>query len=191
MTSRERFDAAYATFVPAPDDSDCAIPFYRAYAGLRAAWGPALTDPVGLGSHVVHQAACYSGDAPGDRYDVACQTARRIVETTKLPPKPTPRYSYAAEPSKPTEQDAYEEFKAQYKRAFPGKRINSIHAKQQWAKVEMFAMQFVMNRYQQALAAHQQEEAQRQQQNHARRQEWIDKIHSIALLENMVRDAIR
>lgn len=67
MTNQQKFEQAYAAFTPAPDDPVDNIPFYRAYAGLRSAWGESWHTKWG---HVLHHIAC-------------CLMSRDVLESHK------------------------------------------------------------------------------------------------------------
>jgi len=187
MTQRALlFTQAYAAFEPSPDDSPNAIPFYRAFAGLRAAWGNDFCDKY---NHALHQAACECGTADKP-YTVAIKVLQFMVEGYKPPERPTPSYSYNLPPQPPTEQDARTLFNEAFKEAFPGRRANSKLANEKWIEKREKAMAIMQGRYEIEKVAYDKCEQRREDQNRAHQQKWLDSIHQAALFEDAVREII-
>ncbi len=185
---REIFEQAAAAFLPAPDDSAAAIPFYRAWAGLRAAWGESFCKDF---NGAVHNAACAAGWAPdGERYQAALITLRHLSENQQAPAAPREVWAnaYHATPVEPTERDAREFFNAEWRRKYPGKRANSKEANTKYAELSGKALAILRERYAQALAEYQRREEQTSRENAARREEWFGKLHGMAAFEDAVRD---
>ena len=89
----EAFEKAYASYSPAPYDPPANIPFYRAFDGLRAAWGVELYE---IYRNVVRETAytIASLNPPADeRYAVALAVLRVRVEEATLPPEPQPVFN--------------------------------------------------------------------------------------------------
>lgn len=188
MTRAARFESAYAAFRPAPDDRPEAIPFYRAFAGLRAAWGEDFCDTY---NHALHQAACTCGGFPeGQRYAVALAVIKDMAERVVVPEEPRPSCSYSMPPQKPTEDDARALFVEQFRSAFPGKRANSKFGNEQWLRVRGKALELVRAQYDKDKARYDREEARLDAENQRRRQEWRDKVQQAALFVNAVRNLL-
>lgn len=152
-----RFRAAHDGLVVDPSDDPAAVPFYRVHAGLRAAWGDRWCRDA---STAVHHAACEAGwFAGGNLYAGACEALRQYAERLQPPTEPHHQYSWASCPEEPTEEDAREEFRAQFRRAFPGRRANSRFGREKWEEVKDKAMAIVRARYDAALARYEENEA--------------------------------
>jgi hypothetical protein len=173
-----RYQEAAASFVPASDDNPDCIPFYRAFTGLRAVW---CEDFCKTNHHIVHQAACHASQVwPEDAYRVALASVRDLASKMVNPPRPNPQYSYRAAPGEPTEADAYNLFKEEFKRAFPDKRVNSRFAKEKWNQKREKALEIVRERWSLARGRFDAEERKIQDVNDKQRQEWEARCASIA-----------
>ena len=113
MTNQELFNQAYQAFTPAPDDNPDNIPFYRAYAGLRSAWGDKFEKAY---SHIVHHCACvispsYERERHPDLYANALrQLAFYLDNNWKEPEDPRYQGFYDQEPTYPGEVQVREYF---------------------------------------------------------------------------------
>lgn len=191
---RDAYEQASAAFVPAPDDNPQAILCYRAWAGLRAAWGAEFCEQF---NSAVHNCACAAAWAQEGRtapYAAAESTLRALVAEQRAPIFPDkwreePRYvhSYRAEPAAPTERDAREEFNRQWRAKFPGKRCNSREANARYLELADKAMAIVRERYARDLAEYHAAEARTVRENEARRANWVNTIHGAALFEHAAR----
>jgi hypothetical protein len=186
MTTKEQFEMLYAEFVPQPDDAPNAIPFYRTAYAIRTLWGVEFVEKY---PHIWHQAACYSSDAKINRYQVALNIAWAFVNDCKVPSAPTSHYCTAtAIPVVPTEADALAEYRRQYKRAYPDKRVTSTHAKALWLKKKDAAMKIVVDRYHADLDAYNLTEAREQARRDRQQREWMNQVMAMAQLEDAVRE---
>lgn len=176
--SEQAFNTAHDAFVPAADDNPDCVPFYRAAAGLYAAWGKEFCDRY---NSAVHRAACECSHSHPtmSRYQLALYMLKYTAEQTKAPSEPRYSYSSRCEPSEPTEQDARNIFNAQFKRAFPGQRLNSKAAKEKWAQVRDKAFSLARADYETALAAYRAHEASIDKQNAARKAEYQGQLDAI------------
>lgn len=181
------FAQAHDAFVPADDDNPDCIPFYRMWHGLKAAWGSQFADTF---NGALHRAACEGSYAKTneERYRIALVSLKALVADAKLPEEPRYQHYYGCLPDEPTEQDARAFFNQEYKRAFPGRRANSKDANVKWAEKREQAMAIVRQRYEDSCTAYRARESEIEQGNTRYRQEWFDKLHSMALLENAVRE---
>ena len=182
MTTAERFKLLCDSFTPRPDDYPDSIPFYRAAFALRELWGAGFVDTY---YHIWHQAACYSSDAPTDRYAIALATARKFLDAP-IPKASAPCHNYDAEPTPPTEVDAKKEFCRQYRRAFPGKRVNSKHANELWAQTHDAAVKIVMDRYKSDLDDWFRREREHSERNARNQQVWMDTLHERANMDHAI-----
>lgn len=188
LNKENLFDEAYETFEPTADDSLDCIPFYRAFAGLRAAWGNEFCDQF---HHAVHQAACWSsGTTEKSRYQICVDTLRHLVEQSAIPPEPRSVFSYDAAPTSPTEYDARQFFNGEYKKAFPEKRANSKHANGLWKQKKAQSVEILENHYTEMMRRYDVEQERIKRNNQTRRQEWINSIHKLALFENAAKSIL-
>lgn len=183
----EIFEQAYADFVPAKDDNPDAIPYYRAFAGLRAAWGE---DFYLKYNHAVHQAACWCGGLNGDRYQVAVATIMDLVEKTRLPDPPRMEMSWDSEPNPPTENDARGIFNASFKKAFPGKRLNSKFAREKWEEKRELAMNLAQEEYEGKKAAYDAKQAKIDQRNADATAIWEEQVRKIEEFKRAAAEAL-
>jgi hypothetical protein len=191
MSNQEKFDQAYKSFVPAADDNPDNVPFYRAYAGLKLAWGERFAKAFG---HVVHHCACCISSKndlerhPNDLYQFALKQLNFYLTNNWTVPE-DPRYQgfYDQKPIYPGEVQVREFFNQQFKGKFPGERINSKHAKALWIEFQDIAKDLVVKEYQKKLEHYQHREKTIEDGNRARRDEWMDKIQERALFEEEVR----
>lgn len=176
------FEKAYNAFVPQDDDPKDNIPFYRTAAGLQAAWGKDFCDKH---NSAFHQAACESGygnpQTLEERYRAAVVTLRHFADTMTLPQEPLRTYGSSCYscPQEPTEADAYNLFKAEFKTAFPEHRVNSKFANEKWAEKKEQALQIVRVRYQASLSRWEQEQERLANENEQRRSEWQAKCDKV------------
>lgn len=135
-TNTSIYESAYAAFVPAADDAIENVPFYRAWAGLKAVLAAhGHSDPYRSGIDA-HGICCWAHD--GSYKSVINVLDMHMPKTPKMRDRML-RF-YHSEPSIPTECDAQRIFKDQYKSKFPGNRLNSTHAKKMRDKVKSQAM---------------------------------------------------
>lgn len=87
----EAFEKAYASYSPAHYDPPANIPFYRAFAGLRAAWGVEFYETY---HNAVRETAYTVANLPaGERYAVALALLHARVEEATLPREPQPVFN--------------------------------------------------------------------------------------------------
>lgn len=184
MTNAEKFESAYASFAPRPDDNQDGIPYYAASAGLRAAWGLEFYNTQ---NHVVHQAACYCAKLEkGERYAMALSTIQGLAERASAPPGPYLEWDHSLPPQEPTEGDARAEFVRQFKEKFPGKRSNSKFANEYWAKLKDKAMEIVREKYVLYKAKYDKKSDAVEKRNQIRRDEWQEKADKISAFKSAV-----
>lgn len=195
MSLEQRFIAAYQAYSPDASDSPDAIPYYRTWAGMRAAFGPAFVDTYNGACHNAMVFTSVNGaqgmKAAESAFVQVMANLQRFAQEAKTPDAPRERYSWASKPSEPTESDAKAEFNRQFKIAFPAERLNSKHAKAEWSRVAPKAMDLVQKRYQQEHAAWQAEQDRIESQTQDARQKWLDGLHASALFENAVLDLLQ
>ena len=185
LTRADIFLDASRAFVPQADDNPDCIPFYRAWAGMRAVLGKETMDNW---HHMFHEAICWNlPKAETEQYAAILSHARYMIERWQKPEVPRTSYSWECAPSEPTEQDARTCFSSEYKVAFPKNRLNSKHARELWDTHKDKAMQLVRETYQANLAAYEKREQDRQARADRERAEWIDKFWSMAEFEDLVR----
>ncbi len=191
MSSQQRFEEAFKGWKQEPTDNPENIPFYRAFAGLRAAWGEDFYKNY---NHVIHHVACSMDKRAENLYQEALRQLAYYEGysiTYKLPEQPRPRYSYSSEPNKPGEKEAKEYFDREYKRVYPGKRLNSKDAHEKWAANKDKALLIVTQAYTKALDAYQAKEKALDAENDARQREWENKIQETAIFENFIKEILR
>lgn len=172
-------------FVPdAKDNPDC-IPFYRAWRGMENVLGK---DTMSHWHHLMHEAICWATYKPiEEQYATILQHLRSMVDRWKQPEPPRYFYFYECAPSEPTEQDARKFFNEEYKKAFPGKRVNSKHANELWLQKKEQALSILRTNYKTRLAAFEQRKQDHEAREQRARQDWINQFHSMALFEQFVR----
>lgn len=184
MNNRQRFEEAYDAFVPAPDDNPDNVWFYRTYAGLKAAWGPAFHKNY---EAVLHHVACTARELRSvPLYDGALRQLAFYLEhgyEFQIPEEPHYRGFYDQMPQYPGERDAKELFNSEFKRVYPDKRLNSREAHEKWAANKDKAFQILVDQYHKKMAHYTARENECAEQNRLRRAEWLDKIHARALFE--------
>lgn len=141
--NKEVYEAAYRDFVPAAEDNPENIPFYRAWAALKALlifYG--YPDPYRAPINA-HSICCWdhSGSYEGFLKTLSMHTPEPPVKVERV------QCRYYSEPRKPAEKDAYEIFSRNYKQVFPGKRLNSNHAKDRWIAKRDIALQMAEEDY--------------------------------------------
>ena len=163
---KERFDTLYAAYTPAADDPAENVPFYAAYAALKALWP-------GMSEHVIHQCGCAAGwAADGQRYAAALATVRDMAERAQMPREPYRRISYALAPDAVSDGDVTAFVRAEYKRAFPSCRWGSAHAKEQFERVKDQARAILEERRVERVKAYLIEESRIEAENAARKAEY-------------------
>ena len=118
MSRETRYEEACRAFVPDPSDSADAIPYYRAAAGLKAAWGAAICDSIDF-----HACFCAAGS---QGYEAAVATLRALADA-EPPKEPQGSGAYLARPLDVTAEDV---FVREFKRAFPRRRVTSKFAQE-------------------------------------------------------------
>lgn len=173
----DTFTLAHEAFIPAPDDNPDAVPFYRAYAGLKQAWGAEFVDEFHT---AIHQIGCHIMHLKlEEKYPKALELLRYNVEHQAVIPKPQKRYQYHSEPDPPTEQDVVDLFNEQFRGAYPGKRINSKFAKEKWSQYSHMAKKAVQERYERAKAAYQGRLDQEERDYQNQLKPWQERMDSI------------
>jgi hypothetical protein len=171
---QQQFELAHAAFTTAPEDSPEAVPFYRAHAGLRAAWGAEF---VRAYDSAVHRAACNAGWAKdGERYRVALDTVRSMAQEQTAPQEPRYRYCYDGEPREPNDADVLEFFRQQWRAKYPGKRVNSREALAKFEEVKGKALTILQQRHAAAMAERLEKHARIDRENAAARAKWQEAI---------------
>lgn len=186
MTSNEKYIEGCRAFVPAPDDNPDCVPFYRAWAGVRAVFGKEVMD---MYHHFFHEAICWqAGHLPLEQqWDCITKHLQYIIDRWTRPEEPRYSYMWDAKPQPPKEEDARQLFNREFKKAFPGKRANSKEANRLWEEKKALAMKYVTNDYERNLAAYQERVREKAEDNARRRAKWIDEFWGVALFENFVR----
>lgn len=189
--NKEAYEAAYRDFVPATEDNPENVPFYRAWAALKALliiYG--YPDPYKAPINA-HSICCWehSGDYNAFVKILPMHTPKEPVKVERM------RCRYYSEPNKPTEKDAYEIFSRNYKLVFPGKRLNSKHAKEKWIEKRDMAFTLanedyaVLKRDYEAKVKHQQDkddkEAAEFQAKVAEYQEAIELIEKLSKISDV------
>ena len=147
MTNRKTYEQAYAAHQSAPDDAEENVPFYRTWAGMKAVlalhgYDDPFTAPLDL-----HSICCWA------QQDHQSQSYGAILCVLDMcaPKEPAPlkhvRCFYRSEPTPPTEADARKVFEESYRAKWPGKRINTKHAKEKWEQVKALAAVVAQQRY--------------------------------------------
>lgn len=187
------FSAAFDAFVPSPDDNPENVPFYRVSCGLRAAWG--WDWETGYYRSLLHGVACYttySGiKTPDGYYETALNVLRSYLRdwnTGELREHPPSRSSWwQREPAEPTEKDVLSFFRTEYKRAYPGNRVNSKHAKAMWLVKKDQATEIMRNEYLKHLESYQIMKDEHEAREVTKRERWLGAIHEEAFQEDEVR----
>lgn len=192
MSEKQRlFDEAFNSWKQEPTDNPENIPFYRAFAGLRAAWGEDFYKNY---NHVIHHVAGSMDKRADNLYNEALRQLsyyEGYSVTYKLPEQPRPRYSYSSEPAAPGEKDAKEYFNREYKRVYPEKRLNSKDAHEKWTANKGKALEIVFQTYSKALADYRAHEKALNIENDSRQREWENKIQEIAIFEDSIRSILK
>jgi hypothetical protein len=170
----------FQSYRPDPGDEEHYRRFARAYYGARAIGAPdilahSVTGWIDLGAE------------PDEQYRQAVLTFRARCADAKLPHDPYYTVGYKAPPVPPTERDAKILFHDEYRRKYPGQRVNSRHANQLWKEKAILAHQIVEDRYKIDQEHYEREELARAEANAARHAAWLDAVHGMALLENWAR----
>ena len=173
-SASEAYRQACAEYVPDASDNPECVPFYRAWRGVKAAWGTGFVE---ANHHWVHRALCWS--SPEYEYETVLKTIRFLANDAKRPDDPYRELSYHCPPHEPTEDDVIHFFRMEYRRAYPGKRVNSKHAKEQWAKVKDRAAQLVREQYEKDLEEYRAKEAAIKARNDAQQAEWQAQVDAI------------
>lgn len=179
MTTQFAYCAAWESHQADHGDDATRIAFDRIYKGCMT---------LGLPETWCHQMSGWidTQAQPSEQYRQILITVRTWCRDAKLPREPYYSMGCNSVPREPTEQDAFDLFRSQYKQKFPERRINSKHAKEQWVKVSEKAWQIAQDQYKTELAHYNAMEEKRNAENAKRRQEWIDEIHAMALIEHHV-----
>jgi hypothetical protein len=187
MTRAERYAAAYAAFVPSPDDNPAAVPYYCAAEGLRAAWGRDFCDRF---NDVFHRAFCAAGAVSvSEGLRVAELTLRDYVERVRVPERPPANYGrfYRAEPVEVTAEDV---FRREFRRTFPGERINGKLAREKRQEVWVSACRAAVEQNRRAREDYA-ADLRAAERDAARLREWVDDVHGVALLLDAAREVVR
>lgn len=169
MTGAEIYRDAYHAYEPQPDDRPDGISFYRAWAGLRAAWGDVFCKKYDA---ILHRACCMAYRfSPEEGYAIALSIVEESARQAD-PPRPSGPYSSNCPPRLPREDDARNLFKSEFRRAFPGKRLNSREANRLWIEKRAQAMEIVQARYRERCAQYEADEKLMSDERAARVAEW-------------------
>lgn len=145
LTNKDLFEAAFAAYAPEATDAAENIPFYATWRGMKAVLAKyGHTDPYTAPLDV--HGICSWAEKNGQWAEIV-----RVLpmHEPKSPEKERRYHSmfYASEPALPTEEAARLIFESQYRSNFPGKRVNSKHAKEKWEKVKDQAFKFATEEY--------------------------------------------
>lgn len=176
MPNRQQiFEAACAAWTPAPEDNPEAVPFYRAHAGLRAAWGEEFYRAY---DSAMHRAACEAGygKTPEESYRVALASVRDMAQRQVAPSEPRYNYCHYSEPRAPTEQDALEFFRREWRKKHPGKRVTCAEATAKYAEVKGRALEILTGQHVIALDEWRDKVARVDSENAKRRAEWQNAV---------------
>jgi hypothetical protein len=191
MSNESTFNAARAAFVPAPDDNRDCIDFYRDWCGIRAVLGDETTDRFHGAIHnsffFANPPHTWSGIVAGLR-DWCSGNHPCAARQNR---KPFLRSCYDSPPPMDIEGRAREIFNAQYRNAFPRRRINSRHALDKWMAVKASAVQMAQDDYDEAARQYEQKLAEITAYNARITQEYLESEHEIALIENLSRGLIQ
>ena len=165
---------AYRAFEPALDDNPDCVPYYRAAAGLKAVWGQEFCTKY---SSAFHRAFCAAGSVRAEDGLRAAEAAlEEMISLSQEYPRekerPRTRFFYQAEPAEVTVENVRAFFCEEYRRAFPGRRSNSRHAKMLWVEKEKEAWKILWERHARKMEAFRAEEAKCDSENRRRYEEW-------------------
>lgn len=178
QTPTDRYLVAFDAWQPGEDDRPEAIPYYRAAAGLKAAWGEDVVER--LGSHF-HACFCAAGS---HGYRAALATLRHLAEQP-VPSRPQFVGRWISEPVEVTAEDVFVEA---FRRHYPGKRINSKLAKAKREESAKQAQEIADRRNEEARKQYNDERAKTNAQAAAHHRKWLDEVQQIAILEDLVRE---
>ena len=142
MTNREKYESGKLSFVQSPTDNPECIPFYRAWAGMRAVAGD---DRMKEWHHSFHRALLWNNE--GQEWD---RTIANLLDGISSGKRREVSYRsfYESEPDPDIDARALQIFHIQYRERFKGKRINGTHARDQWELVKGKAIAIARDEYQ-------------------------------------------
>jgi len=173
MTNLETiYTQAKAAWTPQEGDNLENAWFYSSWAGFIAMCTELQEDPW-KHNHIAHQAICSSR---GEWAELLRCFANLYPA---YPPEPKRHFSSDCEPYR-NESLAGQIFARQFRRAFPGKRINSRFAKEKWREVRSQAEVLAEREYQSCLAEWQEREDRRNREYDRQIAEWQEKCGKVA-----------
>lgn len=179
----ERYEAGRLAFVADPSDNPECVPYYACHAGLRAAWGDARTKALSHAGHEIMNAARHGGLPSA----IECVRAYLSPVTTEPPVR---WYSYSACPEAVFTADSV--FRSEFKRAYPGERVNGKKAKELRTPARMAKAQELADRKNASLREEWEAEERRRSEAWARTwSRWMDSIHEAALIADAAWEIVR
>jgi hypothetical protein len=174
MTYEEIFQHAWHAFEQAADDRPDNVPYYRDWAGIRAVIGKEALDRT---QSIVHNAMFYA--TPAHTWQGIRNGIIILTERMELPREPHYTMLYDSRPTEDVDGMAKEIFGRQFKRAFPGKRLGTKFAHEQWAEVGDKARGMAREIIAKEMADFKRKEDAVNAENAKRHQAWVDECTSI------------
>lgn len=180
--NEELFQKGREGFEPAPDDNPDAIPFYRDWAGVVAVIGDCNTKKF---HHLIHNSLFWAN--PAHAWKGVLIGLKTVADGMKIPEKPEHRIAWwLVHPDENIEGRAYEMFKSQFKRAFPGKKINSKSAKSEWERLKAKATELAEEEFKAEMIVYQRKLDQVEEENRKAQEEWESKKQAVEVFQKFV-----